>query len=78
MLHDPDQGRISTIKLRALSHPVRLRIVELVTSDPDRSLAAAALTTELTADFPDLSIPLVAYHLRRLQDARLVPVPAGS
>jgi len=78
MLHGRDRGPISTIQLRALSHPVRLRIVELVTRDPGRSLAAAALTTELRGDFPDMSIPLVAYHLRRLQDARLVPVPTGG
>lgn len=51
-------------RLRALAHPVRLRMLSLMWSAP---LSAAALAREL-----EISHALASQHLRRLDDAGLV------
>ena len=60
-------------KTQALSHPTRLRILELFTRDTDRSLAAEPLTADLASDYPDVKVRQVAYHVAVLQDAELLP-----
>lgn len=69
-------GRYSPDQMQAFSHPIRLRIVELFTDDPDRSLAVADLTADVGEGFDGVSASQVNYHLRYLQRAGLVPVLA--
>jgi len=57
---------------KALSNPIRRRIVELFTTDESRSLAAAAVTDDLRR-FANVSVRQVAYHLACLRDAQLIP-----
>lgn len=68
-----DRGRIELHQTQALSHPVRLRILELFTKDQGRTLAAEALAADLIADFPNVKIRQVAYHVTVLKDAQLIP-----
>ena len=72
-LHGRSRGRIEPDQTQALSHPVRLRILELFTRDRGRSLAAELLAEDLAPDFPKLRIAQVAYHVARLKDAQLLP-----
>lgn len=71
-----NQGRLDTEQVRALGHPIRIRIVGLFTKDTDRPLAADAVTAALAVEASDLghlSISQVTYHLARLKDAQLLP-----
>lgn len=72
-----DRGRIEPDQTQALSHPVRLRILELFTRDTGRSLAAvdlrAALVSEDAATFEKYGVGQVLYHRARLQAAELLP-----
>jgi hypothetical protein len=72
-LYGRDRGRIEADRTKALSHPMRLCILELFTRDTNRSLEAKPLAEDLAADFPDACIAQVAYHLARLRDAKLLP-----
>jgi DNA-binding transcriptional ArsR family regulator len=65
--------------IRVLDHPLRLRILELATK-PERAKntpSASTLQEALAPEFDGLEIRQVAYHLARLQDAGLLPGPAG-
>lgn len=62
-------------QLRALSHPLGLRILGIYASDPARSLSPADLMRELGDDVC-ANVSQVAYHLARLQAVDLVPEPA--
>ena len=76
MLYGRDRGRFSQRQIEALTHPIRLRILELFTNDTDRSLAAHVLAAELTtlgAEFKDVTVSQIGYHVARLQDADLLP-----
>lgn len=53
------------------SHPVRARILGLYEQDEHRSLALDDLLRELSD--AGTTAPLVAYHLRVLTDAGLLP-----
>jgi hypothetical protein len=77
-LHGRDRGRIEVEQQRTLEHPIRFRIWSLFTEDPARSPTAIALHGDLVEEgkFRDLTVSQVSYHLARLQDAELVPVPA--
>jgi hypothetical protein len=72
-----DRGRIEPDRMQALSHPVRIGILGLLTKDAARSLAASDLLDDLTSEDPDLfgefSVSQIAYHRSRLQDAQLLP-----
>jgi hypothetical protein len=68
-----NRGRIEPDQTQALAHPTRLRIWELFTRNTDRPLAAESMAADLAADFPDVKIRQVAYHLAVLQDAQLIP-----
>ncbi|RLK59436.1 ArsR family transcriptional regulator [Actinokineospora cianjurensis] len=52
--------------MRALAHPLRMRILSLVT---DRAMSAAEVARELGDSQPNIS-----YHLRKLADADLVEI----
>ncbi|WP_245614101.1 ArsR/SmtB family transcription factor [Actinokineospora inagensis] len=54
--------------MRALAHPLRMRILSLVT---DRAMSAAEVARELGDSQPNIS-----YHLRKLADAGLVEIVA--
>lgn len=62
---------------KARSHPLRVKILALHQQDLERSLAAPdllpTLTAARTAGEGDLSVSTVAYHVRVLQDAELIP-----
>ena len=58
---------------QALSHPLRLAILELFTHDEDRSLTAVSLSADLRPLFSGLKVPQVAYHLSILKGAKLLP-----
>lgn len=68
-----DRGRIEADQTHALAHPMRLRILELFTRNADRPLAADSLAADLVADFPEVKICQVAYHVAVLRDAKLIP-----
>jgi len=57
---------------KALSNPIRLKIMGLFTTDESRPLTAAAVTDDLLR-FANVSVSQVAYHLARLRDAELIP-----
>lgn len=61
--------------LRALDHPIRIRICELSLREPSRVLTASDLKETLAREFKDLEVRQVAYHLAQLQDADLLPRP---
>lgn len=63
-------------QLRALNHPLRLRILGMIANDPSRSLSPADLRDDLTTQV-QATISQVAYHLARLQAVDLVPEPVG-
>jgi DNA-binding transcriptional ArsR family regulator len=56
---------------RARTHPIRAKILALYAEDEDRSLAAEDILADLTED--DTNISAVAYHVRILKDAGLLP-----
>lgn len=71
MSRHKDHKRILRDQIGELTHPIRLRILELAETDPRQSLTASALASEM-ADL-DVNTAQVAYHLARLQDAGLLP-----
>jgi len=70
-----DRNRIHADETHALSHPLRLRILELFARDRDRSLSVAALTADLakTPDFEHVKEGEVNYHRACLLDVNLLP-----
>lgn len=68
--------RLRHLQARALSHPVRVRILELHHRDRGRSLTAESLAAQLatTPGFESMNAARVSYHRARLQDAELLPV----
>jgi DNA-binding transcriptional ArsR family regulator len=77
-LFERDRKRIKRDQAQALSHPVRLRILGLFTSDSDRPLAVDIVHANLIEDdeFSDVTVSQTGYHLARLTDAQLIPVSA--
>lgn len=75
-----DRGRIEPDQQRTLAHPIRFRIWSHFTEEPDRPLTALAFHGDLIKEemFQDLTVSQVSYHLARLQDAGLIPVPVGG
>ncbi len=70
-----DHNRIHANETNALSHPLRLRMLELFARDRDRSLSVEALTADLarTPDFEHVEEREVNYHRARLLDTELLP-----
>lgn len=71
-----DRNRIKTDQTHALSHPLRLRILELYARDRSRSLSVESLTTDLvrTPEHEHVKPSEVNYHRARLLDVGLLPV----
>lgn len=68
--------RYSPTHIKALRHPVRLRIVEPYLQDENRSLAVRDLAAELGDRFDGVTLSQVSYHLRELQRVNLIPTPS--
>jgi hypothetical protein len=70
-----DRDRLDTTQIRALNHPLRLRILEMHTRMRSRSLAVETLMAVLaeTREYRDVKVAAVKYHQARLQDAKLIP-----
>lgn len=70
-----DRNRIQTDRTRALGHPTRLRILEVIARERVPSLSVETLTEALVATpgFEHVSAGEVNYHRARLQAAELLP-----
>lgn len=71
-----DRDRLDTTKLRALNHPLRLRILEMHQRMRSRPLSIQTITEVLaeTREYEHVSVAEVKYHHARLRDAKLIPV----
>lgn len=67
--------RLEVEQTRVLSHPLRLRLLEMHTREPRRSFSVEALASALaqTREYRDVTAAMVSYHLSRLRDAQLLP-----
>lgn len=74
-LFGKDRDRQRVAQLRAINHPLRLRLLEIHTRERSRSLPVQTLTAALaqTQEYKNVKAPEVKYHLTRLQDAGLLP-----
>jgi hypothetical protein len=72
---DPDGGLGPTQK-QALSHPLRVRILEMHIRMKSRPLSVETMTTVLagTPEYKGVRAAEVKYHRDRLLDADLLPV----
>jgi hypothetical protein len=70
-----DRYRLDTTKIRALNHPLRLRILEMHQRMRVRALSVKTITEVLadTREYEHVSAAEVKYHHARLQDAKLLP-----
>jgi hypothetical protein len=72
-----DRGRLETDQTQALSHPVRMAILNLFTQNQERSLRTDDLLADLIemdrSTFERFNSSQIAYHRARLQDAELIP-----
>jgi hypothetical protein len=66
---------LGNTQTRALTHPLRLRILEMHRRTKSRPLSVVTLTDALaqTHEFRDVKAAEVKYHLDRLRDAELLP-----
>ena len=71
-----ERDRLDATKIRALNHPVRLRILEMHQRMRSRPLSVKTITEVLadTREYGHVSAAEVKYHHARLQDAKLIPV----
>jgi hypothetical protein len=71
-----DRNRTRTAQTHALSHPLRLRILEMVTRERGRSLSVESLTADLakTPEYEHVKQAEVKYHRDTLQNAGLLPL----
>jgi hypothetical protein len=62
-------------KIRALNHPLRLRILEMHIRMRGRQLSIKTITEVLaeTREYEHVSAAEVKYHCARLLDAKLIP-----
>jgi len=70
-----DRDRLNTAQVRALNHPLRLRILEMHMRMRSRPLSVKTITEVLanTREYGHVSAGEVKYHHACLQDARLLP-----
>ena len=70
-----NRNRIKADQAQALSHPLRLRILEMATHERGRSLSVESLTADLAGmpGYEHVKPSEVNYHRARLQDAGLLP-----
>lgn len=70
-----DRSVLSPRQVKALAHPMRMRIVELFAKDAARSLSVSDLAGDLSPAFEGASLAQVSYHVRLLQQLELIPAP---
>lgn len=70
-MYDDKAGKAMDLEAYARSHSLRARILALYEEDEGRSLETVALLGDLGDE--DIPLSLVAYHVRVLQDAGLLP-----
>jgi ArsR family transcriptional regulator len=63
----PDQSEIAAILFKALSEPVRVRLMSLIASHRDGEASVSEL-----AEFFDVTQSNISHHLRALREAGLV------
>jgi hypothetical protein len=70
-----DRDRLAGDQVHALSHPLRLRILEMHTRMKSRPLSLETLTAALaqTPEYGDVRLAEVKYHRDTLLDADLLP-----
>ena len=70
-----DRCRLWAAQKKALSHPLRVRILELHERARGRALSVELLTEALgqTQEYGTVKRAEVHYHCTRLQDAELIP-----
>jgi hypothetical protein len=68
-------GRLGSAQARALSHPLRLRILEMHKRMGSRPLSVETMTEALaqTREYKDVKRAEVKYHHDRLVEADLLP-----
>lgn len=66
-----DDDRLKRLEDRARSHPLRVKIIALYVQNEGRSLAALDLMKDLNE--ADTNPSAVVYHVRLLQEAKLLP-----
>lgn len=73
--HGRNDNRLGNAQTRALTHPLRLRILELHRRERGRSLSVETLTAALanTREYRNVKQAEVKYHRDRLRDAELLP-----
>ena len=71
--HDPQ--RLCPTQTQALTHPLRVRILEMHIRMKSRPLSVETLTTVLanTPEYRDVKAAHVKYHRDRLLEAKLLP-----
>jgi hypothetical protein len=69
-------GRLDPSQTQALSHPLRVRILEMHIRMRSRPLSIKTITEVLaeTREYGHVSAAEVKYHHARLQDTKLIPV----
>lgn len=73
-----DRRVASPFVLRALSNPIRLRLLEAATKQPGRGCSVSGMRDALAHESNvRLEAGAVHYHLRRLEEAGLLPRPIG-
>ena len=74
-LSDRDLERLKADLTHAISHPTRLRILEVTAHERGRPLSVEALTNALvqTPGFEHTTMDKVNYHRARLLTAELLP-----
>lgn len=71
-----DPQRLSPTQIQALTHPLRLRILEMHLRMKSRPLSVETMTTVLanTLEYRYVKAVHVKYHRDRLLEAKLLPV----
>jgi Fe2+ or Zn2+ uptake regulation protein len=72
---DKDKDPREAARARARISPVRARMLDLYEADPKRPMEPKALFEELKDEGWSVTVSQVNYHLLRLMDLELVPVP---
>lgn len=69
-------SRLAHEQIRALNHPLRLRIMEMHQRMRGRPLSVETLMAVFaeTREYRDVKVAEVKYHQARLQAAKLIPV----
>lgn len=75
MFFGRDRNRLTTDETHAISHPTRLRILEMFTRERGRPMDVDTLAADLvtTPGYEHVKPSEVNYHRARLMEAKLLP-----